>query len=254
MRSHRAALSPIRAVFEGGIVAGMTDCQLLEQFANGSGEIADVAFSALVDRHGRMVMQVCQSALRDEHDAEDAFQAVFLVLAQKAATLWVHDSLGPWLHGVAIRISARAKADSARRRAYERRRPQTLLTAAEPVELDLIAAVNEEVGRLPDRFRKAVVLCDLEELSHEAAARQLGWPVRTVESRQSRGRERLRSRLERRGLAPTDAMLAMAVYPSPVALPIVRATVCAAALIRAGHGATSGIVSAAAITLGKWTY
>ena len=189
MRSHGSALSPIRAVFEGGIVAGMTDRQLLEQFANGAGEIADVAFSALVDRHGRMVMRVCRAALRDEHDAEDAFQAVFLVLARKAATLWVHDSLGPWLHGVAIRISARAKVQNARRRAHEARHSHKMVTATEPVELDLIAAVNEEVGRLPDRFRKAVVLCDLEELSHEAAACQLGWPVGTVKSRQSRGRE-----------------------------------------------------------------
>ena len=244
MGSQGGVLSQIQALYESGSVAGLTDAQLVERFANEGGERAAVAFSALVERHGPMVMRVCRASLRNEHDAEDAFQAVFLVLVRKAGTLWVRDSLGPWLHAVAMRTSAYAKTQSERRRAHEWRRTQASHETVEVTEDDLIAAIHEEVGRLPDRFREAVVLCDLEGLSHEAAAGRLGWPVGTVKSRQARGRERLRGRLERRGLAPTDAAFAMAMSPRPVAVSIVRATACAASVFRTGQAAAAGEVSA----------
>ena len=95
MGSQGAVLSQIQAIYEGGSVAGLTDAQLVERFANGEERGRPLAFSALVERHGPMVMRVCRASLRNEHDAEDAFQAVFLVLVRKAGTLWVRDSLGP---------------------------------------------------------------------------------------------------------------------------------------------------------------
>src|SRR3954447_24148386 len=162
-----AVLSQIRAVYDGGAVAGMTDAQLVERFANGGDERAVAAFSALVERHGPMVIRVCRASLRDEHDAEDAFQAVFLVLLRKAGTLWVRDSLGPWLHGVAVRTSVCARAHAERRRTHECRRAESAHGTERVIEDDLVPVIHEEVGRLPDRFREAVVLCDLEGLSHE---------------------------------------------------------------------------------------
>ena len=251
MGSEEAVLSQIRALYAVGSLAGLTDAQLVERFASGGGESADVAFSALVERHGPMVMRVCQASLRNEHDAEDAFQAVFLVLVRKASTLWVRDSLGPWLHAVAMRTSAYAKTRSHRRRAREWRRTQAFHETVEVTDDDLIAVIHEEVARLPDRFRQAVVLCDLEGLSHEEAAGRLGWPVGTVKSRQARGRERIRERLQRRGEAPTDAAFAMAVFPRPVEVSVVRATASAASVFRAGQSAAAGAVSVPSVALAR---
>src|SRR5258706_8987026 len=165
-----AVLSQIRAVYDAGAVAGMTDAQLVERFANGGDERAVAAFSALVERHGPMVMRVCRASLRNEHDAEDAFQAVFLVLVRKADTLWVRDSLGPWLHAVAVRTSAYAKTQSERRRAHEWRRTQASHETFEVTEDDLIAAIHEEVEWLPDRFREAVGLLGPAGRSPEGGA------------------------------------------------------------------------------------
>ncbi len=152
-----------------------------------------------------MVLRVCRAALRDEHDAQDAFQAVFLVLVHKARTLWTRDSLGPWLHAVALRVSAHARASEMQRRMHERRYAVLGSRSAGDQDLvadDLVATIHEELGRLPEGCRKALVLCDLEGLTHEEAAGRLGWPVGTVKSRQARGRNRLRERLIRRGFAP----------------------------------------------------
>jgi RNA polymerase sigma factor (sigma-70 family) len=253
MGSQGAAFSQIQTLYEGSSVIGLTDAQLVERFANDSGERAAVAFSALVERHGPMVMRVCRASLRNEHDAEDAFQAVFLVLVRKAGTLWVRDSLGPWLHTIAVRTSAYARAQSQRRHVQEQRLARTSPETVESTDddHDLITAIHEEVGRLPDRFREAVVLCDLEGLSHERAAARLGWPVGTVKSRQARGRERLRGRLARRGLAPADAAIAMALAPLPVPVSLVSATAHAASAGTAGASATAGTVSAASEALAR---
>ena len=251
MGSQDAVLSQIRTLYECGSLAGLTDAQLLERFANGGGENAEVAFSVLVERHGPMVMRVCRASLRNQHDAEDALQAVFLVLVRKAGTLWVRDSLGPWLHAVAIRTSAYAKARSERRLAHEWRRTQAFNEKVEATENDLFVVIHEEVSQLPDRFREAVVLCDLEGLSHEQAAGRLGWPVGTVKSRHARGRERLRGKLQRRGLAPTDAAFALAMSPGPVAVSLVRATASAAAIFRTEQSAAAGAVSASSFALAQ---
>src|SRR6185437_14235079 len=112
IRRKNAVLGPLRTLFHVGALAEMTDRQLLERFASG-GEAAELAFAALVERHGPAVFQTCRSMLRDEHDAEDACQATFLVLVRKSRSLWVRDSLGPWLHQVAYRAARSARSAAA---------------------------------------------------------------------------------------------------------------------------------------------
>src|SRR5262245_8531354 len=199
----------LKALFQEGLPAGLTDGQLLERFASGRGEAAELAFAILVERHGPMVLRACRSILRDDHEAMDAFQATFLVLIKKGRSLWVRDSLGPWLHRVACRAAGRARAQAGRRRALERRLAEATLGQVSGRDRDdLAAAVHEELDRLPDHYRVPIVLCDLEGRTCEEAARHLGCPIGTIGSRLSRGRERLRGRLARRGLAPTGATLA----------------------------------------------
>jgi RNA polymerase sigma factor (sigma-70 family) len=180
----------------------------LERSANRTGQSVDDAFTILVERHGPMVWGVCRRLLSDRHAAADAFQATFLVLLRRASAVRVEDSLGPWLYGVSRRVAARARATALRRRARETGGVEVVAgPAPDPVDDERLAILDEEIGRLPERFRAAVILCDLEGLPHEAAARRLGCPVGTVESRLSRGRQRLRERLVRRGLAPAAAAL-----------------------------------------------
>ncbi len=250
--SASALLQGLRAVFDGGSAAGLADGPLLERFApRGEDGAAESAFAALVERHGPMVWRVCRATLRDEHEAEDAFQAVFLVLARKARSLWVRDSIGPWLHQVALRTAAYARSELKRRRDLERRRVEsTVALIKESPSDDPSPVIHEELGRLPDRYRAAVVLCDLEGLSHEEAARQLGWPIGTVKSRQSRGRARLRDRLIRRGLGPSAVMLSP-IPPMPTAL-IPNTVAAALGLARNGAPAASlalmkGVLTAMAI-------
>ena len=114
-------LGQIHRLWDLGTFAGLTDAQLLARFADRSEDGAELAFEALVERHGPMVFRVCRGVLRDEHAAEDAFQATFLVLAKKARSLWVKESLASWLHGVAHRVASRARSDAARRRRHELR-------------------------------------------------------------------------------------------------------------------------------------
>jgi DNA-directed RNA polymerase specialized sigma24 family protein len=109
-----------RTLFSVGTIRDLTDGQLLERFATGAGEAAELAFAALVERHGPMVFRVCRAVLTDPHDTQDAFQATFLVLVKKARGLWVRDSLGPWLHQVAYRTASCARLASARRHRHER--------------------------------------------------------------------------------------------------------------------------------------
>ncbi len=205
-------LRDLRALFDVGSLAGLTDGQLLARFAAGGSELAELAFGAIVDRHGPTLWRTCMQILRDPHSAEDAVQATFLVLARKGRSLWVCDSLGPWLHRVACRIAIRAKAEARRRAGAEQR--AALLTRFERHDAKLDDAggiIHQEIDRLPERYRAAIILCDLEGRSYEEAARHLGCPLGTVKSRLARGREQLKLRLVRRGVEP--GALALALRP-----------------------------------------
>jgi RNA polymerase sigma factor (sigma-70 family) len=204
------ALRQLSVLFNEGVTGAVTDGQLLERFATRRGEASEHAFAALVERHGPVVLRLCRSILRDEHEAQDAFQATFLVLAQRAGSLWVRDSIGPWIHSVAYRAASCARAAGIRRQRHERRHAELaagrLAVYHDEDREDLEAVVHEEIDRLPEHYRAPLILCDLEGCTHEQAARSLGWPVGTVKSRQARGRQRLRDRLIRRGLSPSCGM------------------------------------------------
>jgi len=203
----RTSSRDLRTLFRFGALGGLTDGQLLERFATRRDEGAELAFAALVERHGPMVMRVCRGILRDDHEARDACQATFLVLARKGRTLWVRDSLGPWLHRVAYRAARRAKSQEGRRRALERRAAEGLGGVSDIDDrCDLAAILHEELDHLPDRYRVPIVLCDLEGRTCEEVAQHLGRPVGTVKSWRARGRERLKVRLSRRGLAGFPAV------------------------------------------------
>jgi RNA polymerase sigma factor (sigma-70 family) len=197
-----AVVRDLQTLLDSGGVGALSDGQLLERFV-ARRDPGGSAFAVLVGRHGSMVWGVCRRILDDPNDAADAFQATFLVLVQKAGSVRVDDSLGRWLHGVSLKVARRARSTAARRSAREGPGVEGVASRAQaPDRAELLAELDAEIGRLPERYRAVVVLCDLGNLSHEEAARQLGCAVGTVGSRLSRGRERLRGRLARRGLAP----------------------------------------------------
>ncbi len=246
--SNRAVLKPIRTLFNVGSIGELTDGQLLERFATDPSEVAELSFAVLVERHGPMVLRVCRSMLPDVNDAHDAFQATFLVLVRKARGLWVEDSIGPWLHQVAYRTAACARAATARRRKHERTAAALRTHAAIHISNEPARVLHEEIERLPEYFRVAVVLCDLEGRSHDQAARHLGLPLGTVKSRLRRGRDRLRDRLIERGVGPDSAMFGAARLPARVGADIPAAlaeSTCRLAL----HWATAGARLTAPATL-----
>jgi RNA polymerase sigma factor (sigma-70 family) len=217
-------LRPLRALLENGSMAGMTDGQLLERFATNRDARAEAAFAALVARHGPMVLGTCRRLLIDEHAADDAFQAVFLVLARRAGNIRQPELLGPWLHGVAARVARKARARADRRRRHERSEAlMSNLDLASPDHLDPsiasedVMALHEEVARLPERYRRSVILCHFEGLTHAEAGRRLGCPPGTVGARVSRARDMLRRSLTRRGVCPSAALMAASIEPALVA-------------------------------------
>ena len=236
-----AGLRYLSALYHVGVVRDLTDGQLLERFVAGRDESAEAGFAALVDRHGPMVLRVCRQVLGDAHDAEDAFQATFLVLARRAGSVRKRESVASWLYGIAQRVARRSQADAARRREHERRR--AAMTTMESSDVgdqypsEGWRVLHEEVERLPEKYREPVVLCYLEGLTTEAAARRLGCAQGTVMSRLSRARDRLRQRLTDRGLAPTLGLLtaglsadaANAAVPAALAHSLVQAAMSMAA-------------------------
>jgi RNA polymerase sigma factor (sigma-70 family) len=214
LQRNQTVLRQLRTLYNVGATRELTDGQLLERFARGRGEAAELAFAVLLERHGPMVLRVCQGVLADAHDSQDAFQATFLVLVRKARGLWVRDSLGPWLHQVAHRTASAARTASARRRRHERRAAALATTAVHSspgAEIEWV--LHAEIDGLPERYRAPVVLCDLQGRSHDQAARHLGWPVGTVKSRLTRGRQRLRDRLARHGIGPEAGLLVAVARP-----------------------------------------
>jgi RNA polymerase sigma factor (sigma-70 family) len=208
-------------LFHAGTVAGLSDRELLERFAARRRPEGEVAFAALVARHGPMVLAVCRQILGDAHDADDAFQATFLTLARKAGGIRQPDRLAPWLHGVAVRRSRKLRQQRARRSRHEHC-AAALAVAQSPAESraelrEDAAALHEQVARLPDKYRAPIVLCYLQGHTHDTAATVLGWPVGTVRGRLARARDRLRSRLSARGAAP--AVLLGGGWPLRAVLP-----------------------------------
>ena len=205
-----AASDAIRDYFRGLAVrdkAGLTDAELLAEYAGGRD---GAAFEAIVRRHGPMVWGVCRRALPGRPDAEDAFQAVFLALARKAASVTPRELLPNWLHAVARTTALQARRAHARRAAHERRyagRPRS--EPAAETDADLRPLLDRELGRLPERYRVAVVLCDLEGLTRAEAARHLGWPEGTVAGRLARARALLAARLTRCGVTLPGVPLAL---------------------------------------------
>src|SRR6516162_3005815 len=194
-----------------GLAAGRqrTDRQLLEDFASRRDE---AAFAALLSRHGPMVLRVCRRVLRHEQDAEDAFQATFLVLARNTASIRRRDTLGGWLCGVAYRTAMKAKRGTARRRNHEAKlRGQTPPAAPSPTWDDVQAVLDEEVQRLPQALRSAFVLCVLDGKTVPAAAAELGVKDGTLSWRLARARQQLRRRLAARGIQLSAVLAALAV-------------------------------------------
>ena len=234
------------ALFDIGVVGDLPDGQLLQRFTTGHREAAELAFDALVERHGPMVLRVCRRLLDDPNDAEDAFQATFLVLIRRAGSIRERGSLAAWLHGVALRVASRARVESARRRRIERRalRSEVVSRTTSPERIDLESVIHEELDRLPEKYRSPIVLCYLEGLTHEGAADRLGWPVGTVRGRLARARDLLRSRLTRRGVTASAALAAVGSLTDSA-----RAAVPAAlrdATVRAAAEIASGRTIAAA--------
>lgn len=240
-------LKALRDVFESGSLAGLSDRELLERATRRGEPGAEAAFSCLVGRHGPMVLRACRARLPDPNDAEDAFQRVFCLLATRARSLWVRDSLGPWLLQVALRVASGTRAEASRRRLFERRYAERSPRVVPPDRGpdDLGPMLLDEVGRLPDRDRSVVVLCDLEGLTHEEAAHRLGWPIGTVKSRQSRARDRLRRRLLLRGVAPGAVGSVLSLLSAKAA----RASVPRPLLERAVHAASQATAGAASASV-----
>jgi RNA polymerase sigma factor (sigma-70 family) len=234
--------------------AGLTDGQLLGEFISRRDE---AALAAVVRRHGPMVWGVCRRILRNHHDAEDAFQATFLVLVRKAASIVPREMVGNWLYGVARQTALKARATAAARKERERQvaeMPEPAVTEHDRW-LDLQPLLDDELSRLPDKYRCVIVLCDLGGKTRKEAARQLGVPEGTVAGWLARARARLAKRLARHGLAVSGGALAAMLSPNvaSAAVPtlVVSSTIKAASLFAAGQAATGVIApTVAALTEG----
>jgi RNA polymerase sigma factor (sigma-70 family) len=223
-----------------------SDPELLRRFA---GERDEAAFTALVQRHGPMVLSVCRRVLPAEADAEDAFQATFLVLIRRAGSLRQPESLANWLYGVAYRTALEARTRAAKRRAKERQvmHPAPPEPTAAVAWADLRPVLDAEVSRLPDKYRAPFVLCYFEGRTNDEAAQLLGCPKGTVLSRLAWARERLQSRLTRRGLTLSGAALGVVLTEQAAAMPtaLTGSTVQAALLFAASK--TSAVAPEVAV-------
>lgn len=236
MSAQRMATTELVRLFDTGSLSGLSEWELLVRFVSRRDELA---FETLVARHAPMVLGVCRRMLGASPEVDDAFQATFLVLFKRAHTLGPRDAVAAWLHGVAVRVSRKARSDGARRARRERLGVVAELAAPDLIEDDpeLRQILDEELNRLPYKYRAPVVLCYLEGQTHEQAARRLGWPIGTVKGRLSRARSLLESRLSRRGVACSAGLTALAAGSSldaAVPAPLLEATFKAAAALGAG--------------------
>jgi RNA polymerase sigma factor (sigma-70 family) len=242
----RMGLGPLLQAACGQDAVDQTDGQLLEQFLRQRDE---AAFAVLVRRHGSMVLGVCRRIVGNDTDAEDAFQAAFIILVRKAASLTSRPVLADWLHGVARHTALKAKVAAARRRAKER----TLARPEAPLPMgrnDWLPLLDEELNRLPPKYRLPIVLCDLEGKTRQEAAAQLEWPEGTVAGRLARGRELLAKRLLR-GVQVLSGVTIGDVAQAALPTPLVRATVAAGSSVAQGEMTAAAGLSSAALMLAE---
>jgi RNA polymerase sigma factor (sigma-70 family) len=202
-------LRGIDQVFNQGSHTGLSERELLRRYASGD----DAAFETLVTRHGPLVLGVCRRLLYDRGDVDDAFQATFLVLLRKAGALRDADALGPWLHGVAYRVATRLRSQSIRRKLEEskRARPEAIEPACDLERSELRSLIDQEIHRLPEKYRRPVVICYVEGRTHDEAARRLHCSTGSVRGRLDRAREKLKDRLTRHGITPVAGLAALAI-------------------------------------------
>ncbi len=241
-----AAVRQVRKLAAPDDTAAASDAHLLDRFRTTGDE---AAFAALVRRHGPLVMGVCRRVLRHHQDAEDAFQATFLVLARKAASIRRRTALTSWLYGVARRVAGDARRAAARRQARERR--ATNMGHAQPdleaAWRELQGALAQEVERLPEKYQLPFVLCCLEGKSKAEAAAQLGWKEGTVSSRLAEARKRMQQRLAWRGLTLSAALCAVGVAAGTAsALSSTLVTMTVGAALGARAGTVAGVSARAA--------
>jgi len=241
------ALAQLRKLLAAERDTKLADAHLLERFLANREE---AAFAALVKRHGSMVLGVCQSVLRHSQDAEDACQATFLVLANKAGSIRKKSSVASWLHGVAHRLARKLQAS---RKPAPEGQPSQRAPANPMDELswrEVRQVVHEELERLPDKYRQPLILCYLEGNTQEEAARQLGWTAGTLKGMLTRGRDLLRSRLTRRGLGLAAPLFAGALAPRTAGAVLAIRTARAAVSLVSGKALGAGI-SAQAVAMAK---
>ncbi|WP_422927984.1 RNA polymerase sigma factor [Singulisphaera sp. PoT] len=239
-----------------GSVGGLSDGELLDRFLLGGDGADEVAFMALAARHGPMVLRVCRQILGDSDEAQDAFQATFLVFVRRAGAVRKRESLASWLHGVARRVARRALVDAARRRKHERLRAEKVMRErGDKGEVEAWPELHDAIARLPERYREPTVLCYLEGMTTEAAAHRIGCPQGTVLSRLARARERLRTSLSRHGAVVPSAFLtpALAVDPAPAAVPasLLVATVQASLIFAGRRSAVASLATTAPVILAR---
>jgi RNA polymerase sigma factor (sigma-70 family) len=240
----------LRGLVEDERTKGLSDEDLLRGFTSTRDE---GCFLALLRRHGPMVQGVCRAVLPNEADAEDAFQATFLVLAKKAASVRTPGSVSAWLHGVAYRTASRARVDLARRRKHEARAtPPEAAPTEELTWREVQCVLHEEIARLAEGYRTPLILCYLQGKTQDEAAQVMGLPKGTLKGRLERGRALLRKRLDRRGLAAGSVLLAASPFANASAcLAQSAATTARAAALLMARGTAQGIVSDYVIELSK---
>ena len=231
---------------------GLTDGQLLDSYIASREE---AAFAALVHRHGGMVWGVCRRILASHHDAEDAFQATFLVLVRKAASIVSKEKVANWLYGVAHQTALKARATTARRRGREKEVTAMPEPALQQQELwdDLLPLLDQELSRLPEKYRAVIVVCDLEGKTRKEAARHFNLPEGTVATRLATARTMLARRLARHGAAVSGGalgvMLAQNAASANVPAAVASTTIRAANFFAAGQAAAVGGMSVKAVAL-----
>lgn len=249
-----SVLQHIRRAIGLPLAADSPDSDLLERFVH-RGE--EAAFEAILRRHGPLVLGACRRMLSDPHDVEDAFQATFFIFVRKARGIARGEAVGSWLYRVAYHAAARVRSTTTRRRTQETTLDETKVAAPAAAEdlHDLQPLLDDAVNRLPEKYRRPVVLCCLEGKSNEQAARELGCAVGTVGTRLSRARERLRAMLTRRGVAVPAVALAAVLEPGAATASVppllLSSTLKAGMLLAAGETAASGAFSPAVAALAQ---